>query len=136
MRRLELLLHKVAGQNSKLVSQVLMEMVSLFKDGDPKTGSRLTDLAQFAFNAHKGIDALAAEVERLQQADREHRRIMLDIAAGLETHSKDVCWIANGQTATEAILGHLDPDCKHGDYPECIPNLVAALKAETEEATS
>ncbi len=135
MSRLHLLVHKNAGQNSLLVSQALMTMVKVFKD-DPKTGKTFTELAQFAFNAHKGIEALAAEVERLQALDMERRFCMLDIAKGLETHSKDVCWISDGMTATEAILHNIDPDATQGDYPDCIDKLIAELQAERERDAS
>jgi hypothetical protein len=65
MNRSEMLLHEMSGTNAKLVASALIEMVPIFKD-NPKIATRMTELAQFAFNAHKVVEALSAEVKRLQ----------------------------------------------------------------------
>lgn len=132
MRRIKMILHKMAGQNANLAAQSLMELAKVCGD-EPTLHRTLVHLAEFAFNAHKAVEALAAEVERLQALDHAHRGTMLRVAAGLEEHSKDVCWIGLSETATDAIINHLNPDCAHGEYPESIAALQAELDAEMAE---
>jgi hypothetical protein len=59
----------MSGTQAKIVASILIEMAPVFKDC-PKSAVRITELAQFAFNAHKAIEALAAEVKRLQSTKR------------------------------------------------------------------
>lgn len=64
MSRLELMVHEMSGTHAIIVSQVLLEMVVVFKD-QPDAAKRMADIAQKVFNAGKGVEALAAEIKRL-----------------------------------------------------------------------